>query len=186
MKKTLLLLALITLPFFNAQDTQEAQEIRDRSSVKFGVTGGLFSGFASAKGNGLSETNSSTGVYAGIFAEIAVTERFKIQPGLNYARLEDSNALQLPIIGKIYVVDNLNLQVGPQFLFDLSEVPADIKPYYNTTNIAIALGAGYDVTPKFSTEIRYSIQVNNHLKNAPAGYKLKANYLNVGIGYKFN
>ena len=42
-----------------------------------------------------------------------------------------------------------------------------------------------EFTQKLFAETRYSFQLNNHLKNAPSGYSVKANYLNLGLGYKF-
>jgi opacity protein-like surface antigen len=49
----------------------------------------------------------------------------------------------------------------------------------------LAVGAAYDITQKLFIEGRYSFQLNNHLKNAPSGYSVRANYLNVGLGYRF-
>lgn len=84
---------------------------------------------------------------------------------------------------KYYVDPKFNLQAGPQFTFDLDENP--IPDYYNSTNIGLALGAAYEFTPKLFLEAHYSFQLNNHLKNAPSGYSVRANYLNFGLGYKF-
>ena len=174
MKKLFLTGALALFATISAQQT------------KFGANAGLLAGFAKGKTPQATETSSSTGFYAGFFAEFSAGEKVKIQPAVNYANIDDSSAFQIPVMVKYYVDPKFNLQVGPQFLFDLSETPAGFDNYYNKTNIALALGAAYDFTPKFFAEARYSFQLNNHLKNAPSGYSVRANYLNVGIGYRFN
>ncbi|KEY19969.1 outer membrane beta-barrel protein [Kaistella antarctica] len=151
--------------------------------TKFGATAGMLTGFAKVKTPMGSDSDSQTGFYAGFFAEISAGNNFRIQPGINYANIDNSSALQVPIMVKYYVDPKFNLQFGPQFLFDLEK---NILPdYYNSTNVALALGGAYEFTPKLFVETRYSVQLNNHLKNAPSGYSVKANYLNLGLGYKF-
>ena len=172
MKKLFLVGALALFGAMNAQ-------------VKFGVNAGLLSGFAKLKSPEINTSDSSTGFYVGVFTEIKAGDNIKIQPALNYANIDDSTALQLPIMIKYYVDSKFNLQLGPQFLFDLSETPAELDNYYNKTNVGLAIGAAYDITNNLFAETRYSFQLNNHFKNAPSGYSLKANYFNLGIGYKF-
>jgi opacity protein-like surface antigen len=151
--------------------------------TNFGANAGMLAGFAKAKTPMGNETNSSTGFYAGFFAEINAGNKVKIQPAVNYANIESSSALQVPIMVKYYAAPKFNLQFGPQFLFDLEDNP--IPEYYNSVNFALALGTAYEFTDKLFVEARYSFQLNNHLKNAPSGYSVKANYLNLGLGYKF-
>ena len=171
MKKLFLLSAIALFAGVEAQQT------------KFGANAGMLTGFAKAKTPLGTESDSSTGFYAGFFAEISAGTNFKVQPGVNYANIENSSAIQVPIMIKYYVDPKFNLQFGPQFLFDLED---NVLPeYYNSTNFALALGGAYEFTPKLFLEARYSLQLNNHLKNAPSGYTLKANYLNLGLGYKF-
>lgn len=171
MKKTLLVGAVALCGILSAQ------------KVNFGINAGMLTGFAKVKAPGISESNTSTGFYAGLFAEINAGNNIKVQPALNYANIEDGSALQIPIMVKYYAAPKFNLQFGPQFTFDLEENP--IPELYNSTNFGLALGAGFEFTEKLFAEARYSIQLNNHFKNAPSGYSAKANYLNVGLGYKF-
>ena len=151
--------------------------------VNFGANAGMISGFAKAKTPTDNETDSKVGFYAGFFAEISAGNKFKIQPAINYANISSESALQIPIMVKYYADPKFNLQFGPQFTFDLAENP--LAEYYNSTNFGLALGAAYEFTPKLFLEGRYSFQLNNHLKNAPSGYSVKANYLNLGLGFKF-
>lgn len=171
MKKSLFIGAMALFGCMNAQKTN------------FGVYAGLISGFAKGKTPSEKTTDSKSGFYAGFFAEISAGSKFKIQPALNYANIKDGSALQLPVMVKYYVDPKFNLQFGPQLTFDLEK--NSIPDYYNSTNFALALGAAYDFTQKLFLEGRYSFQLNNHLKNAPSGYSVRANYLNLGLGYKF-
>ena len=171
MKKLLLTGAVALFGLANAQ------------KVNFGANAGMLTGFASLKTPMGDESESNTGFYAGIFAEINAGNKFKIQPAVNYANIDNASALQVPIMVKYYVDPKFNLQFGPQFTFDLDDNP--FPEAYNSTNFGLALGAAYEFTQKLFLEGRYSFQVNNHLKNAPDGYTLRANYLNLGLGYKF-
>lgn len=172
MKKLLIIGAVALFGAMNAQ-------------VKFGVVTGMATGMANGKAPGIPNTSSSaTGFYAGAFLELKAA-MFAVQPGVNYVNIDGGSAIQIPIIAKYYFIPKFNLQFGPQFLFETGEIPAAYKNVYNKTNLGIALGAGVDIVAGITAEARYSIQLNNHVKNAPSGTSLKANYLNIGLGYKF-
>lgn len=172
MKKLFLVGAMALFGAVNAQQ------------AKFGMNAGLLGGFANVETPDYSISDNNFGFYAGFFAEFHVGSNFRIQPALNYANIENASALQIPIMAKYYVTPAFNLQFGPQFTFDLEDNP--IPEAYNTLNFGLAIGTAYDFSEKFFGEARYSFQLNDHFKNAPSGYSAKANYLNIGIGYKFN
>lgn len=171
MKKLFLTAAIALFATVNAQRTQ------------FGANAGLLSGFAKVKSPAANETKSETGFYAGFFAEINAGDKIRVQPALNYANIENGSAIQIPIMLKYYVDPKFNLQFGPQLTFDLEKNP--LPDFYNPTNIGLAVGTAYEFSSQFFLEARYSLQLNNHLKNAPSGYSAKINFLNVGLGYKF-
>lgn len=171
MKKLLLSAAIAICGLAGAQKTV------------FGVNAGYLGGFARAKTPTFTNTNSAGGFYGGFFAEFAAGSKFKIEPAVNYANIDGESALQIPIMAKYYVDPKFNLQAGPQFLFDFSDNP--LPDNYNQTNFGLAIGAAYEFTPKFFLEGRYSFQLNNHIKNAPDGFSVRANYLNIGLGYRF-
>ena len=104
-----------------------------------------------------------------------------MQPAVNYVKFKDDSYLQIPVMMKFYFLPKVNVQLGPQFAFRLDDVPDTI----NKTNFGAAVGLGADLFSGLLIEARYSFQLNDHLKNAPSGYSVKANYLNLGLGYKF-
>ncbi len=173
MKKILLVAGLAVFGTASAQS--------DKAS--FGVNAGMLTGFATVKTPFGNSSSSDTGFYAGFFAEFAAGKNFKIQPALNYANIDNASALQIPIMAKYYAASNFNLQFAPQFLIDLEENP--VPDAYTPFNFGLGLGAGYDFTTNLSAEVRYAFQLNDHFKNMPSGYSAKANYLNLGLGYKF-
>lgn len=173
MKKLIFAVALMAMGFANAQT--------------FGLTGGLAVFNAKAEAPGYSAKDSQTGGYLGIFGEYNVDGNLHIAPGLNYLFAEDTNAVQIPVMLKYYVDPKFNLAFGPQLMFDVAEVPAEIKEYYNRFNFGLALGAGYNFSPTLGLEARYGFQLNDHIKGAAkdAGASAKINTLNIGLNYNF-
>ncbi|MRJ07706.1 PorT family protein [Ornithobacterium rhinotracheale] len=79
------------------------------------------------------DTKGLSGYHVGMFVEVPVTERFSIQPEVQYstqgAKWEGSflgvkgekklktQYINVPILAKVYVADGFNLQVGPKLGF---------------------------------------------------------------------
>ena len=76
--------------------------------------------------------------------------------------------LQVPVIAKIYITDNLNVIVGPSFNFLLNasnnETLDFLNPFiqdsFTNAEIAGALGPGYELS-QFSIELRYDLSLTN-------------------------
>ncbi len=149
--------------------------------VNFGVTGGFLNAGARVKVDGITISDTQAGFYVGILAEFEVTEKFKVQPELLFATVDGSNALFLPVLGKIYLSNGFNLQVGPQFGISLEESVDDFSSF----SIEVAGGLGYDITDAFFIEARYSQQLNNSF-TGDLDITARGNGLYVGVGYKFN
>ena len=172
MKKFLGAAALMVAVFANAQ--------------KFGITGGLGIVSAKAKVQNNSTTESRTAGYLGLFGDFGISAGLKFQPMANFVLGDGITTLQLPLLLKYYPTSAFNLQFGPQVNFDLESVPSDFKNYYNTTTFGLAVGAGYDFTPRLTAEARYNPQLTNSFKNTGgADVTAKAHYFNLGLGYKF-
>ena len=147
-------------------------------------TFGLTAGYLNVRGNINSDevtfSASESGYYAGIVADIAITKSFKIQPELLYARANEAGAIFLPIMGKFYLNDKFNLQLGPQLVFSTEDVPDD----FTGTEFDLAGGLGIDITSALFIEARYSFQINNSY-TGDQDIKIRGNYLTLGMGYKF-
>ncbi|MFD2827756.1 porin family protein [Leeuwenhoekiella polynyae] len=149
MKKLILIASFIALgtTAAKAQDT-----------FHFGVKGGV--NFANIAGDDSADQDSRTSFYAGLVAELPISEMFSIQPEVIYsaqgstiAAIDEDNFLdvddnieyqldyiQVPLMAKIYLADGLSLQAGPSFNFLVSE-EIDNQPTSASGDIDIVNGA---------------------------------------------
>ena len=167
-------LFLVTISLFALTYSSNAQEVR------FGATAGYLNARGVLKYGEATLSNSESGFYAGAVADFNVSESFSIQPELLYARVDGSDGLMLPILGKIAVAEKLNFQVGPQIVFSLEETVGD----FSKVELDIAGGIGYDIDEDFFLEARYTFQINNSYTGSE-DIKVRGNYLTIGVGYKF-
>lgn len=152
----------------------QAQEMR------LGLTAGYLNAKAGIKTAGLRISDSESGFFAGLAADFEASDKFNIQPELLYANVNDSEGLILPILGRIGLSDRFNLQVGPQFVFSLEESMEEISNF----EFDLVGGIGFDIDKDFFLEARYSVQLNNSYTGSE-DFKVRANYLTVGLGYWF-
>lgn len=161
MKRVVLALAIGCFGMMNAQ-------------IKFGANGGFSSAVVSSKWDNLTQ-----GYYVGLFSEIGIPGFAKLQPALNYVKIQDDSYIQVPVMMKFYLVPKVNVQVGPQFAFRMNDSSSSSK-----TNFGAAVGMGADLFSGLLIEARYAFQLNEAFKS-PAGEKLPFNIFNVGLGVRF-
>ena len=175
--------------------------------VSFGATGGLFLGSADVSIAGIDigsqfpelDVLDGGGFYFGLLADIEVIGNFHVQPELLYANIGGESAIFVPIMAKYYVAEKFNLQAGPQLDFVL-DVPALVDEFVDTFGLSMAVGAGFDITEKFSLQAKYSFGLNNRLDDKITDAisdipdlggllnldpSLKTNILQAGVVYKF-
>lgn len=161
MKRLVLAFAIVFFGMMNAQ-------------IKFGINGGFSSAVVSSKFDNLTQ-----GFYAGVFSEIGIPGFVKLQPALNYVRIDKDSYFQVPVMMKFYFVPKVNMQVGPQFAFRIN----DGSSQNNKTNFGAAIGLGADLFSGLLIEARYAFQLNDAFKS-PAGEKIHFNIFNVGLGIR--
>ena len=109
MKKIILsIAAVLVFGFANAQQT------------KFGLKAGVDFASMHGKFDGSSYSESETGFYAGGYADITVSNKFHVQPELLYVSVKDLDQIQVPVLAKIPVVEDLSLLAGPNLGFLLN------------------------------------------------------------------
>ena len=153
---------------------------RSVSAQQFGVTAGYLNGFAKLESPLVDATGNNNSFFVGFLAEFSVSEKFNIQPELQYTNINSSGSLLLPVLAKYYVAEKFNLQAGPQLVIGLGEVPTD----YSSVDVGLAFGVGYDIDEHFSLLTRYAFQLNNSYKGND-DITARVNFLNIGIAYKF-
>lgn len=92
-------------------------------SLHLGAKGGV--NFATLSGKDADGNDGRTGFHIGAVAELGLTDKFSIQPEAIYSAqgVKDFNIdyLNVPVLAKYYIVDNLSLQAGPQFGFKVND-----------------------------------------------------------------
>lgn len=149
--------------------------------------------------------DSRTGFHAGVFLR-GRFDKVGIQPEVllftqrgegDFAlgRAEESfTYLSVPVILKFYPIGGLNLQAGPQFGFlvdgerkyesALGTFKRDIKDSYESSDISVSLGGGYDFGFGLGLDVRYNIgvkDINNEVDGEPA----KSRIFLISLGWNF-
>lgn len=113
--------------------------------------------------------------HAGIFTNLRLSESYALQPEIVFSnqgsKIKDLDyhfALQylnIPIIGKFFLADDFNLQIGPQIGFLINDKlrngeTVDLKGEVRGTDISIAMGAGYQMN-RITLDIRYNMGLSD-------------------------
>jgi predicted porin len=177
------------------------------SQVSFGVKGGL--NLANAT-NLEGETDMKTSFYVGGLMEYRISDFFGISPELLYSRQgvqykEEGvtvrvrlNYINLPVLAKIYVAEELSLDLGPQFGFSIdSDIWAksgsqtatlDLPnsdygiPSPNAFDVSFAMGLTYNFSKCF-VQGRYNLGLTNIFEDDEMNSKHSV--IQVGVGYRF-
>ncbi|PZD79452.1 porin family protein [Mesonia sp. K7] len=161
--------------------------VAQAQETSFGVMGGLTMASVSL---GDADSESETGFHIGLLADLGITESFSIQPEATYSMVDELSVINLNVIGKYYVTEGLNIQLGPQIGL-LGGDAADAwealigEDDFTKLNLQLAAGLGYDFTENFFAQARYGFQLNDHYTGDVDGADLKLNTFNLSVGYKF-
>lgn len=195
-----------------------AQAQSDSKAVQLGVKGGLNS--STISGDDIGELKSRTSFNAGLVAEIPISERVSFQPEVFYSGQgfdiqendqdnifdTDDNVeyqldyIQVPLLLKVYLVEGLSVEAGPQFGFKIHEEidfepnndGGDIEIDSNDSNIkdldtGIALGTAYKFDNGFFLSGRYTFGLTNIFEDGTAfeNVDAKNNVWQFGLGFMF-
>lgn len=163
-------------------------------SQQFGLKAGLN---VSDINNGASGTDmkAKTGLYAGITANIPVSDEFSIQPELIYNQMGAKTNLydfgsiignvstttkldyiSLPVMLQYNFPSNIYVELGPEFSYLVSakqglsssiiSPSTDINmDYLNRLNVGAGFGAGYNFNKNFGINARYTLGLTGLGKN---------------------
>lgn len=169
MKKIFLTtVAIFAFGFTNAQD------------AKFGLKAGVDFASMRHKFDGAKISENETGFYAGAYADIAVSEKFHLQPELLYVCVKDLNQIQVPVLAKIPVVEDLSLLAGPDFGFLL-----DAGEGVKTFNFGLDFGLSFDLNEEFSLDGKYNLGLSNLIEGGNSDISTKLSGAFFGLSYKF-
>lgn len=160
--------------------------------VDFGIKAGAnFSTISDAAG-----LSNKTGFQAGIFGGLKFSDKLGIQADLLYSQQGaefdfgkfDLDYVTVPIVLKYYLVQGLNVQLGPQFGFvvkddvytdrvGLNSIQANTK----NTDVSGILGAGYDFPLGIRVDARYNFGFTDVLEDGEG----KNSLFSIALGYSF-
>ena len=178
----------------------------DSMSPSFGVKGGV--NFATITGDDFESPDSRTSFHVGVLAEFPLADIFSIQAealysGQGFKTNIDGGLLggdgdieyqldyiNVPVLAKVYIIEGLSVEVGPQFSFKVNEEfdadPSDDPGDYDLDEAEdFEFGAAAGLT--FQTDMglfasgRYNIGLTDIIKDVDA----KNSVFQIGIGYKF-
>jgi len=178
---------VLTAAFANAQDKKGSGD-----SMSFGVKGGLNS-FTVTNSTG---AKSKIGFQLGGFAEFKVSDKFSVQPELMYTAQGTKNDvatlnlnyINIPVIAKYFVTEDISIQAGPQigFLMSAKYDGTDVKDSFKSMDYGLNLGAGYNLNENMSLDLRYYIGLAQLQKDLATGESASHNAgLLLSFGYKF-
>ncbi|MEL1242337.1 porin family protein [Flavobacterium flavipallidum] len=169
MKKIILtVVAMCALSFANAQE------------AKFGLKAGVDFASMHHKFDGTTFNESETGFYVGGFADITVSEKFHVQPELLYVSVKDLDQIQVPVLAKIPVVEDLSLLAGPDFGFLL-----DAGEGVKTFNFGLDLGLSFELNEEFSLDGKYNFGLSNLIEGGNSDFSTRLSGAFLGLSYKF-
>ena len=183
MKKLLLFtfISVLGLTKMNAQD------------IQFGAKAGL--NFANLVGDNSSLLDEVTAFNFGIMAEIPISEKFSFQPevlfsGQGYSIGDDVvglNYINVPLIGKYYVIKGLSLEAGPQvgFLTNINDETLRSEDSFKTVDLGVNFGLGYKLNNGINFSARYNMGLTNINDVSGLDDKNRNGVFQLTVGYFF-
>lgn len=213
MKKFIIFIAISVFTYSTAQ----SQEFR--LGAKVGVN------FASIGGDGAENLDPRLGFHLGGLVEIPLVGKFALQPEILYSSqgtkqgyyniIFDSNIksnlkldyINIPVMGKYYIIEGLSVELGPQIGFLVSAKDKyknhddtgndNVKDSYRSVVFAVGIGASYRLDSGVFFSLRFNkgiSQINENLDyihphdypgNYNYSYKQQNNVLQLSAGYSF-
>jgi hypothetical protein len=150
--------------------------------------------------NGIPDAKALPGVSAGLFFESVACnwfviegdllfsmQGFKVQGGDTDASIR-INYLSMPVVGKYYVIDGLNLQMGAAFDYrihtgsTINNESVELDGKFNKFNIQVLTGLAYDFDFGMVLEGRYLYGLTPLLSEADNTY---SGMLQISMGWRF-
>lgn len=185
MKNRLLFTAVLCFTFatISAQD------------FSFGAKGGLnIASIGGGSFTGVGGLGSKISFHLGGVAEVPISEKFAVQPELLYSSQGTKwsfaggsylnlDYVNLPILGKYYILEGLSAEAGPVVGFLIS-TNAD-KEDYNSLDVAFAVGASYKLNESIFFSLRYNKGLTDINKNELITVSNQNNVFQLSVGYAF-
>ncbi|MFL9836353.1 porin family protein [Flavobacterium sp. ST-75] len=178
----------------------------DALTPSFGIKGGV--NFASITGDDFDSPDSRTSFHVGVLAEFPLTEMFSLQTEALYSgqgfesdldgeifggegKVEyQLDYINVPVLAKVYILDGLSIEAGPQFGFKVNEeIDANANADDGDLNLdeaedfdfGVAAGVTFETPMGLFATGRYTQGFTDIVNNRD----VKNSVFQIGIGYKF-
>ncbi|RKS42712.1 outer membrane protein with beta-barrel domain [Gillisia mitskevichiae] len=180
-------IAFIILIFLLSTSILNAQYRRSKDTKV-----GFISGYVYAQVNGEKDNarwnDYGSGVYGGAFVDIYITDKFHLQPAVNFAYVNDFNIIYLPLMLKYQIGQKgFNVQAGTQVTYLLGS--EDVTGTKDQFGWELGAGLGMDITKSFFIQGRYTYEVSRRKVDDYLGQPsqdFKFNNIMIGIGYRLS
>ena len=207
MKKMKRLIKLFSagILMIGAITTANAQS-SDALTPSFGIKGGV--NFATVSGDDFDSPDSRTSFHVGLLAEFPLTEMFSLQAEALYSgqgfesdldgeifggegKVEyQLDYINVPVLAKVYILDGLSIEAGPQFGFKVNEeIDANANADDGDLNLdeaedfdfGVAAGITFETPMGLFATGRYTQGFTDIVNNRD----VKNSVFQIGVGYKF-
>ncbi|GAB5399601.1 MAG: porin family protein [Aureisphaera sp.] len=171
------------------------------SSVTFsqGLDLGIKAGVNFASITDASGLDNRTGFVIGAFAGVKLGDKLGIQGDLLYSQQGaeadvdkiDLNYVNIPVVLKYFVTENLHIHAGPQFGFvvddNIKDVFANVAEA-ETADVSGVVGAGIDLPMGIRLDGRYNFGLSDVIKSTSSDVNIesgKNSVITLSVGYSF-
>lgn len=178
----------------------------DALTPSFGIKGGV--NFATVSGDDFDSPDSRTSFHVGLLAEFPLTEMFSLQAEALYSgqgfesdldgeifggegKVEyQLDYINVPVLAKVYILDGLSIEAGPQFGFKVNEeIDANANADDGDLNLdeaedfdfGVAAGVTFETPMGLFATGRYTQGFTDIVNNRD----VKNSVFQIGVGYKF-
>jgi len=153
--------------------------------IDFGIKAGAnFSTLTDATG-----LKNKTGFHGGLFLGLKFNDKIALQPELLYSQQGaefdmgkiDLNYINVPVVVKYYLVQGLNIQMGPQFGFVVDDNISNAIFEAEDFDVSGVIGAGYDFPFDIRLDARYNFGFTDVVKDTGS----KNGVFSIALGYSF-
>jgi len=186
--------------------TSYAQDPSGSMTPSFGVKGGV--NFATVTGDDFDSPDSRTSFHVGLLAEFPLAEIFSLQVEALYSgqgfksdvegglfggdgKVEyQLDYINVPVLAKVYLIEGLSVEVGPQFSFKVNEeIDADANADAGDLDLdeakdfefGVAAGLTFQTKMGLFASGRYNLGLTDIVENRD----VKNSVFQLGIGFKF-
>ncbi|WP_273567569.1 porin family protein [Maribacter halichondriae] len=182
----LLLFFLMALPSMNYSQNvvQGTSSLSGGSDIRFGAKAGLV--VSDLRGNGIIDNSPHPGFQVGGIVEIPITGDFYLDPELLFSMQGTNNTgdnlhlyyLNVPIMGKYHITEEIAVEAGPQVGILLGGNYDDLLET-STIDIGIGVGGGYRLDENFYFQLRFNtgfIKVIDNINTYNIAVQIGASY----------